>query len=459
MNPTDRSRRSFLKVLAGAGATVAMAQRELELPAAPVPAAPVPAAAGPAARPLEKVRAAIIGVGVRGSVHVSQLMTLEGVEIVAIADNHEPSLRRAVDSVKKAGRREPAAYGRGDEDYKRMLQRDDLDVVFVATPWDWHVRMCVDTMLSGRHAFTEVPAAVTIDECWQLVETSEKTRRYCMMMENCCYGREELFCLNLCRLGLLGELLHGEASYIHELRDQMNEFEHGEGSWRTWHHVKRNGNLYPTHGLGPVAQYMGINRGDRFDYLSSISSPAVGRAAFAKSHYPADHPWNKIARWNCGDICTTIIKTARGRSIMVQWDETSPRPYTRLNLIQGSRGTFAGYPSRLAIEGITPTTHEWVEGDKLEPYLTKYEHPLWKKMGEMATKGGGHGGMDWLMLWRMISCLRQGEPLDQDVYDAAAWSAVGPLSEKSIANRSQSVDVPDFTRGRWKTTKPLGIVS
>ena len=278
------------------------------------------------------------------------------------------------------------------------------------------------------------------------------------MMENCCYGREELFCLNLCRLGLLGELLHGEAAYLHDLRDQMHEVKHGTGSWRTWHYVKRNGNLYPTHGLGPVAQYMGINRGDRFDYLSSVSSPAVGRPAFAKSHFPPDHQWNKIAKWNCGDMCTTIIKTALGRTIMVQWNETSPRPYSRINLIQGSRGVFAGYPSRLAIEGVTPSTHEWAEGAKLEELIKKYEHPLWKKMGELAKKGGGHGGMDWLMAWRMVDCLHRGVPLDQDVYDAAAWSSVGPLSEKSIATRSQSIDVPDFTRGRWKSIKPLGIV-
>ena len=174
------------------------------------------------------------------------------------------------------------------------------------------------------------------------------------MMENCCYGREELFCLNLCRLGLLGELLHGEAAYIHDLRGQMHEVEHGTGSWRTCHYAKRNGNLYPTHGLGPVAQYMGINRGDRFDYLSSVSSPALGRAAFAKANFPPDHQWNQIKEWKCGDMDTTIIKTALGRTLMVQWDETSPRPYSRHNLIMGTNGTFAGYPKRLAVEGLTP---------------------------------------------------------------------------------------------------------
>jgi hypothetical protein len=258
---------------------------------------------------------------------------------------------------------------------------------------------------------------------------------------------------------MLGELLHGEAAYLHDLRSQMHEVNHGTGSWRTLHYVKRNGNLYPTHGLGPVAQYMGINRSDRFDYMSAVASPSVGRAAYAKAQFPPDHKWNKVATWNCGDMVTTIIKTALGRTIMVQWNETSPRPYSRINLIQGSHGLFAGYPSRLLIEGVTPGNDEWLEGGKLDDFMKKYEHPLYKKMGELAKKGGGHGGMDWLLAWRLVDCLHRGEPLDQDVYDAAALSSVGPLSEKSIATRSASVDFPDFTRGRWKSIKPLGIIS
>ena len=378
----EQSRRHFLKTLAGTGASLALAGKLQGMEAA------ASAEAGVSPRkPLEKIRAAFIGVGARGSGHVGTMMSLEGVEIVAIADNYEPSLKASVARVKNAGRKEPAAYGRGDEDYKRMLERNDIDIVIIATPWEWHTRMCVDAMLSGRHAFTEVPAAVTLDECWQLVETAEKTQRHCMMMENCCYGREELFCLNLCRQGLLGDLLHGEAAYLHELRGQMFEVKHGTGSWRTWHYAKRNGNLYPTHGLGPVAQYMGINRGDRFDYLSSVSSPALGRAAFAKAHFPPDHQWNKVAKWNCGDMCTTIVKTALGRTVMVQWNETSPRPYSRINVIQGTRGLFAGYPSRLVIEGLTPNGEDWTEGAKLEEIMKKYEHPLWKKMGELAKKG------------------------------------------------------------------------
>jgi len=456
---TERSgvtRRDFLRAAAGVGAGMALTKPAL---AGFSSQASASGATGLKVAPLKTVRTAFIGVGARGSGHVEQMMTLDGIDVVAICDNHEPSLAGAVKRVAAKGRKEPAAYGKGDEDYRRMLERDDIDIVIIATPWELHARMCAHAMKAGKHAFTEVPAAVTLDECWELVDTAERTQKHCMMMENCCYGREELMALNMCRLGALGELLHGEAAYIHDLRGQMNEVAHGTGSWRTPHYIKRNGNLYPTHGLGPVAQYMGINRGDRFDYLSSVASPALGRARYAKQRFPPDHKWNKVARWNCGDINTTIIRTALGRTIMVQWDETSPRPYSRLNLIQGTRGTFAGYPNRLVIEGETKNAHEWTEGGDLKPFFEKYDHPLWKKMGELATSGGGHGGMDWLMLWRMVYGLRNGEPLDQDVYDAASWSAVGPLSEKSIAKRSTSVDVPDFTRGRWKTTAPLGIIS
>ena len=446
-----------MRNIAGASAGVALSHFGTSCTTLPTTKAPL--AAGSTPPKLDRVRVGFIGVGGRGSSHVSRMMTLDGVDVIAICDNHPPTLANSIANVVKTGRPQPAEYGKGDEDYKRMLERKDLDIVIIATPWEWHARMCVDAMKAGKHAFTEVPAALTVEECWQLVDTSEQTGKYCMMLENACYGREELFCLNIVRQGLLGELLHGEAAYIHDLRTQMNEVAHGTGSWRTFHYARRNGNLYPTHGLGPISQYLGINRGDRFDYLSSVGSPARGRALYAKAKFPPDHQWNQIKEWKCGDMNTTIIKTARGRSIMVQWNETSPRPYSRLNLIMGTKGAFAGFPNRLACEGLTPNTHEWIEGENLEAIMKKYEHPLYARMSGQAQKGGGHGGMDWLMSWRLITCLRSGEPLDQDVYDAAAWSVIGPLSDQSVAQRSASVDVPDFTRGRWKTTPPLGIIA
>ncbi|CAN5387443.1 Gfo/Idh/MocA family oxidoreductase [soil metagenome] len=412
--------------------------------------------AGLATPKLERVRVGFIGVGARGSGHVTQMMLLDGVEIIAIADNHLPSAQASAARVVKAGRKEPALYTNGPHDYQKMLARDDIDMVIIATPWDWHTPIAVDAMNAGKHAFTEVPAAKTVEDCWRLVDTAERTGKHCMMMENVNYGREELMVLNMCRQGLLGELLHGEAAYIHDLREQMKEIGHGTGSWRTYEYTKRNGNLYPTHGLGPVAQYMNINRGDRLDFLCSVSSPSRSRALYAEKEFPAGHERRSL-KFVAGDINTSIVKTVLGKTIMIQWDEQLPRPYSRLNLIQGTKGVWAGFPDRLALDGVS--AEEWIEGGGLKPYYDKYEHPLWKRMGEEAKKNGGHGGMDFVMLWRIVYCLRNGLPLDQDVYDAATWSVISPLSEHSVANRGRSTDIPDFTRGGWKTMEPLGIVS
>ena len=255
------------------------------------------------------------------------------------------------------------------------------------------------------------------------------------------------------RQDVFGELLHGEAAYIHELRWQMKEIEHKTGSWRTVWHAKRNGNLYPTHGLGPIAQYMGVNRGDRFDYMNSMSSPAIGRAKYARREFPTDHDRNQLAYIN-GDMNTSLIKTVNGRTIMVQHDTTTPRPYSRHNLIQGANGVFAGFPNRIALEnGGGETYHEW--DHDMAKWRTEYDHPLWVQMGLRAQELGGHGGMDHLMCCRLIHCLRNGEPLDQNVYDAAAWSVVGPISAESVADRGNSKSIPDFTRGAWQTTGPL----
>jgi predicted dehydrogenase len=318
--------------------------------------------------------------------------------------------------------------------------------------------MGVAAMQAGAHVFIETPIAVTMDEMWQLVNTSEETGRHCMHMENVCYGREELLYLNMVRQGVIGELLHGEAAYIHDLREQMNEVERGTGSWRTYHYARRNGNLYPCHGLGPVAQYMNLGRTeDTFRRLTSFSSPSKARALHAKAKFPADHKWNKLT-FTAGDINTSIVKTSLGRTIMVQWDEQSPRPYSRHNLIQGTKGTLAGFPNRLAIEGMN-NFHSWAQGEEFAKLTAQYEHPLFKRVGELAKKMGGHGGMDFLMLFRMIECLRNGLPLDQNVYEGCFWSSVGPLSEKSVKEDGAPQDFPDFTRGNWKTTRSLAIIA
>lgn len=406
---------------------------------------------------METVRVGFIGVGRRGSGHVAHFCNIEGVEIKAICDIDDVMLDRSILQVEEKGLPTPERIGGDNHAYKRLLERKDIDIVIISTPWRWHASMCVDTMESGKHAFVEVPAAVTIEECWQLVDTAERTQKNCMMLENVCYGRDELMVLNMVRLGLFGDVVHGEAAYIHELRRQMKDIDSGTGSWRTQWHARMDGNLYPTHGLGPVSQYMNINRGDRFDYISSTSSAAMGRAAYAKREFPAAHERNQL-EYIAGDINTSMIKTAQGRSIMIQHDTTTPRPYSRHNLIQGTNGVFAGFPNRIALEeGGAGSYHEW--DYEMDKWYDKFEHPLWSRMGREAELNGGHGGMDFLMFWRLVYCLRNGEALDQDVYDAAAWSSVVPLSVDSVADRSNSKDFPDFTRGAWKTAKPLGVVS
>ena len=275
--------------------------------------------------PLETVRVGLIGVGERGVGFVHHFCNIEGATVTAICDTDQQVLDRAAALVSGYGDPSPALFTGDDHAYRGMLERNDVDIVVIATPWRWHATMSTEAMESGKHAFVEVPAMTTVEEAWQLVDTSERTRMHCMMLENVCYGRDELMVLNMVRQGVFGELLHGEAAYIHELRWQMKEIDRKTGSWRTPWQARRNGNLYPTHGLGPIAQYMGINRGDRFDYMSSMSSPALGRAAYARREFPADHPRNRLD-YIAGDINTSLIRTRKGRTIMVQYDTTTPRP-------------------------------------------------------------------------------------------------------------------------------------
>ncbi|MDD8031940.1 MAG: Gfo/Idh/MocA family oxidoreductase [Acidobacteriota bacterium] len=445
----NQSRRDFLKISLTGAAGLWLGSRTGKLEAHPASLNDY----GPlfTSQPLEVVRVGFVGVGGMGSVHVQNFLNLEGVEIKAICDIVEAKVARAQQWVEKAGYPRPAGYARGPWDFKRMCQEQDLDLVFNATPWEWHVPVCVAAMKNGKHAATEVPAAITLEECWELVETAERYKKHCVMMENCCYDRVELMSLNMVRHRLLGEILHAEAGYLHDLRE-VKFSNQGEGLWRRQHSWKRNGNLYPTHGLGPVAQCMNINRGDAFDYLVSISSPSRGLQLYAREKIGPDSPQAK-ERFALGDVNSSLIKTNLGKTIILIHDTNLPRPYSRINLIQGTRGILQKWPNRIYVEGKSPS-HQW---EDIENYAEDFEHPLWKKLSQKG-EGRGHGGMDFIEDYRLIQCLRTGSPMDMNVYDAAAWSSVSALSERSVARGSRPVKFPDFTRGAWKTTLPLGII-
>jgi predicted dehydrogenase len=441
---TQSTRREIMKTAALAGAAVT--GLSMSAGAEPVKTAP---AGAPDIKPRDRIRVGFVGVGGQGGGHVHNLLKIEGVELRAVCDIRPERTEWAQKQVEAAGQPKPAAYNKGPEDFRRLCEQEDLDLVYTATPWEWHVPVCVAAMKAGKHAATEVPAAMTVDDCWQLVETAEKTRKHCQIMENCCYDRSELMVLNMIRKGLFGEVLHGECGYMHDLRGI--KFDGGEGLWRRAWAMKHNANLYPTHGLGPMAWYMNINRGDRLDYLVSISSPSRGVQAYAAEHLPADDPRRKET-YVLGDVNSSLLKTVNGLTILLQHDTNLPRPYSRLNLVHGTKGIFRGFPDEIYIEGRSKDD-AWESADK---YREEFDHPLWKAMNDR-SKGAGHGGMDFIEDYRLIRALQKGIAPDIDVYDAAAWSAVVELTERSVANRSRPMDFPDFTRGRWKTAPPVEL--
>ena len=392
-----------------------------------------------------------VGVGGMGTVHLENFLAIDGVDVRAICDIVPGKVTAAQNTVVAAGRPRPAGYDRGPRDFERLCAEEQLDLVLTATPWEWHVPVCLAAMNNGKHAATEVPAAVTIEECWQLVETAERTGRHCVMLENCCYDRREMLMLHLVRRGIFGELLHAEGAYSHDLRD-IKFSRDGEGLWRRAHSMRRNGNLYPTHGLGPLAQCLDINRGNCFDYLVSLSGPSRGLQEY-QERLPAGDP-RRTERYVLGDVNLTLIRTGAGQTIYLVHDTNLPRPYTRLNMIQGTRGIMQGWPDRIYVEGRAAQPHRW---EPLDRWYEEFEHPLWRaERVRGATRG--HGGMDYLEDARLIACLRAGAPTDMNVYDAAAWSCISELTELSVRSRSRPVDIPDFTRGRWRTTPPLPIV-
>ena len=416
----------------------------------------VPPLGGPApdtllsAPPMDVVRVGFVGVGLQGGSHVRNFLKIEGVEVVALCDVNEARCREVAEWVVADGRPAPRLYGRTPTDFVRMCETEEMDLVFTSTPWEWHVPVCVAAMENGSHAATEVPAAYTLEDCWKLVEVAETRHKHCVMMENCNYDRPEMMVFHMARLGLFGEILHAECGYNHDLRAIKFEDAH-EGLWRRWHATQRNANLYPTHGLGPVANVMDINRGDQFAYLVSMSGPSRGLQEWREAHVPPGDPkWEE--RYVLGDVNTSLIKTVNGRTIYVTHDTNLPRPYTRIHMVQGTQGIFQGYPNRVYVEGRSPS-HRW---EDMSAYLEELDPPLWRDLNER-SQGAGHGGMDFIEDYRLVKCLREGLPTDMNVYDAAALSAVGPLSEWSVANGSQPAQFPDFTRGQWRRWPKLEL--
>ncbi|MCF8373129.1 MAG: Gfo/Idh/MocA family oxidoreductase [Bacteroidales bacterium] len=396
--------------------------------------------------PIETVRIAFIGLGMRGSGAVYRYTFLEGVEIIALCDVVPGNVEKAQQTLADKGFPKADEYT-GEEDWKLICERDDIDLIYVCTHWDLHTPIAVYAMEHGKHVVTEVPAALTIDECWQLVNTAELTRKHCMQLENCNYDFFEIATLNMAQHGLFGEIVHCEGAYIHDLR--WLNFDEETGYWDMWrlkHLEKEDGNTYPTHGFGPIAHIMNIHRGDKMNYITSMSTDQFGMTAYAKEKFGDDSDYANRT-YKKGDMNTSLIRTEKGKTIMLQHDVTSPRPYSRLHVVSGTKGFAQKYPTKgIALE---PNAHHFLSQEKMDSLLEVYTHPIVKDIDAKAKEVGGHGGMDFIMDYRLIYCLRNGLPLDEDVYDAAEWSSIVELSRKSVENQSMPVKVPDFTRGAW----------
>ncbi|WP_247233406.1 Gfo/Idh/MocA family protein [Telluribacter sp. SYSU D00476] len=407
---------------------------------------------GFAAPKIDTVRIGYIGMGSRGNGAIKRIIHLDNVDVKALCDIRTANVNTAK-KIFEGTSHNPALYSGQEDEWKKVCERDDVDLIYICTPWNLHTPMALYAMEQGKHVACEIPIATTVEDCWKLVETSERTKKHCMMLENCCYDFFELLTLNMARQGFFGDIVHVEGGYIHDIYDSFFDKSKRYNMWRLREN-QRNGNLYPTHGLGPVCQVLNINRGDRMDYLVSTASDDFMLAERAHKLAQEDPAFKEFAgKTFRGNMNTTTIRTHNGKTIMLQHDVTSPRPYSRIHLISGTKATALKYP----LPGRISKGHEWMSEEEFKTLEKKYEPVIIKRIGELAKKVGGHGGMDFLMDWRLIDCLRNGLPLDQDVYDAASWSVISPLSEWSVANRSNSIDIPDFTSGSWKTNKPVDI--
>ncbi|HPO16648.1 MAG TPA: Gfo/Idh/MocA family oxidoreductase [Candidatus Hydrogenedentes bacterium] len=401
--------------------------------------------------PVKTVRVGMVGVGSRGTFLTNTLLQLPGVEIPAVCDINPDHAARAKDIVEKAMGKAPELYTQGERDWERLVARDDLDAVITATPWQWHTPVMVAAMKAGKYGGTEVPAALTVEECWDLVRTSEETGKPCMMLENVCYFENALAILRMVREGVFGELIHAEAGYQHDGRFVMISGK-GDLLWRGEHAIKSNGNLYPTHPIGPVAQWMNINRGDRFTRLVSMSAKSRGLNYYAAKKFGPDHPLAK-QRFALGDLNTTLLETENGCTVTLYFDLGTPRPYDLIFRLQGTRGICMGAWDKIYLEDVSPQKEQW---EPFAPYMQKYMHPIWKDLNAGSIQSG-HGGGDYITVHQFIQAVRNNTQTPQDVYDAAAWSVIVPLSIQSATAHGDPMEFPDFTAGKWKTNPPIEI--
>lgn len=413
-----------------------------------------------------KVRLGFIGVGLRGQNHLEECLKRKDVEVVAICDpDTESAIPRSRKLIQDAGvKKKVTEYAKGEEDFLSLLKRDDIDAVIVSTPWEWHAVQGVAAMKAGKAVGMEVCGATDLQECWDMVETHEDTRVPFFGLENVCYRRDVMAVLNMVRQGLFGEILHLQGGYQHDLREvkfndgkqfysggvEFGEKGISEAKWRTNHSVHRNGDLYPTHGLGPVCTMININRGNRLVSLSSVATKARGLHKYIVDKGGENHPNSKV-EFKLGDVVTTSITTANAETIILSHDTSSPRPYSLNFRVQGTRGLWMDDFNSIYVEGVSPQAHRW-EPDAI--YMEKYDHPLWKKYSD-AAKEAGHGGMDYFVLNSFIECLKRDAPFPLDVYDLATWYAITPLSEASVAQGGQLQQIPDFTKGKWMKRKPI----
>jgi hypothetical protein len=409
-----------------------------------------------------KVRLGFIGVGLRGQNHLDLALMRNDVEVVAICDIQQRMIDRSKERIKKAGKPMPAVIMDGPYGYRKLLENKDIDAVIIATPWEWHTVMCIDAMNAKKWVGCEVITGTTVEECWELVHTSERTGMPLMMLENVCYRRDVMAVLNMVRQNVFGEIVHLQGGYQHDLREiKFNDGKRAEGGgaefgekgfseaqWRTLHAVNRNGDLYPTHGIGPVAMMIDINRGNRLTELVSFASKGLGLHEYVVKTGGENHPNAKV-NFKLGDVVTTMLRCANGETILLQHDTNLPRPYSLGFRVQGTKGIWMDVNSSIYIEGQSKEAHSW---EDTKAWFEKYDHPLWKKYGNDAA-GAGHGGMDWFVLNAFIESVKRKIPTPQDVYDAVTWSAITPLSETSIRLGGETVDFPDFTQGQWMYRK------